>query len=249
MARPKSSDNEARRKLIDAAERLFSESGFDGVSIREIADAAGVNVALIAYYFGGKAALFTEAFRRSAVPINEDRLAMLRDIRQRGGRPQLRELVLAWLEPVFRYDSNRKQRHLFIRLSTLLTDRKSELFEKLEAEIHHTVNEQFIDALSECLPHLSRDTLLWRLYFVIAATAIATRGSIPGVRARKSAGGATAPGIYRNLQPLVDFAEAGLSAPESVSHPAKAAPQRKRTGTRSSSPRRSPASGRLPAQS
>jgi AcrR family transcriptional regulator len=214
MARPKSPDSPARRKLIDAAEKLFSESGFDGVSIREIADAAGVNVALIGYYFGGKGGLFTEAFRRSAVPINEDRLAMLAEIRRRRGRPKLQDLVEAWLLPVFRYDSARTQRHLYIRLSTLLTDRRTALFDQLEAEIHHTVNEQFIDALKECLPQLSRDTIRWRLYFVIAATAVATRGEIPGIRQSRRAGGRKASGIYRNLQPLIDFAEAGFRAPE-----------------------------------
>jgi hypothetical protein len=132
--------------------------------------------------------------------------------------------VEAWLLPVFRYDSARTQRHLYIRLSTLLTDRRTALFDQLEAEIHHTVNEQFIDALKECLPQLSRDTLRWRLYFVIAATAVATRGEIPGIQQTRRAGGKQAGGIYRNLQPLIAFAEAGFRAPETA---AEAPPPKK----------------------
>ena len=215
MARPKataSARGETRLKLIDAAEALFSESGFDGVSIREIAEAAGVNIALIGYYFGGKEGLFTEAFLRSAEPINAGRLELLKQIPLHDGRPELRDLIRAWLLPVFRYDAEQTHRHLFIRLSTILADRSTELFEKLESEIHHSVNGLFLDALQKCLPHISRDTLRWRLYFTIAATTVATKPDIPGMPGTGPKKGQK--GIYRNLQPLIDYAEAGFRAPE-----------------------------------
>jgi TetR/AcrR family transcriptional regulator len=52
-------DPEATRKaLLAAARHLFSERGFDGVSIDEVAEEAGVNKALISYHFGGKRALY-----------------------------------------------------------------------------------------------------------------------------------------------------------------------------------------------
>ena len=41
-------------KILEAAEKLFVEKGFDGTSVRELAKAAGVNVAMISYYFGSK---------------------------------------------------------------------------------------------------------------------------------------------------------------------------------------------------
>jgi AcrR family transcriptional regulator len=220
MARPKASvipRGESREKLIEAAETLFSEAGFDGVSIRAIAEAAGVNIALIGYYFGGKEGLFTEAFRRSAEPINAGRLALLKEIPLRDGRPDLRDLIRAWLVPVFRSDAERTQHHLFIRLSTILADRSTELFEKLESEIHHSVNGLFLDALQKCLPQISRDTLRWRLYFTIAATTVATKPDIPGMPGAGPRNGGE--GIYRNLQPLIDFAEAGFRAPETVEQP------------------------------
>lgn len=51
-------DIDTREKLIFAATPLFAYKGFAAVSIRELAEAAGVNVAAISYHFGGKEALY-----------------------------------------------------------------------------------------------------------------------------------------------------------------------------------------------
>ena len=40
-----------REQILDVSERLFSEKGFEGTSVRLIASEAGVNVAMISYYF------------------------------------------------------------------------------------------------------------------------------------------------------------------------------------------------------
>ncbi|MCW2306804.1 CerR family C-terminal domain-containing protein [Rhodobium gokarnense] len=47
-----------RQKLLDAAIVLFGRKGFDATTTREIAEAAGVNIANIAYHFGGKEGLY-----------------------------------------------------------------------------------------------------------------------------------------------------------------------------------------------
>jgi AcrR family transcriptional regulator len=57
---------EARERLLHAALRLFAERGFDKTSTREIAQAAGVNIAAISYYFGDKAGLYRAVFRAPA---------------------------------------------------------------------------------------------------------------------------------------------------------------------------------------
>ena len=47
------SDNK-KDHILAVAEELFGEKGFDGTSVRDIAQAAGVNLAMISYYFGSK---------------------------------------------------------------------------------------------------------------------------------------------------------------------------------------------------
>jgi AcrR family transcriptional regulator len=51
-------------RLIAAATPLFAAKGFDGVSVKELADAAGVNVSLVSYHFGGKESLYRSCLER-----------------------------------------------------------------------------------------------------------------------------------------------------------------------------------------
>lgn len=58
MARPKVGDPAAKAKILEAAESLFAERGFAGTAIRDIAARAGVNGAMVHYYFGNKEGLY-----------------------------------------------------------------------------------------------------------------------------------------------------------------------------------------------
>jgi AcrR family transcriptional regulator len=49
-------------QIIDTAEGLFASKSFDGTSVRDIAEAAGINVAMISYYFGSKEKLMEAVF-------------------------------------------------------------------------------------------------------------------------------------------------------------------------------------------
>jgi AcrR family transcriptional regulator len=57
-------ENETREKLIAAGETLFAQQGYQRVSVRAIAAAAGVNWSLLGYYFRGKEGLLSEVYRR-----------------------------------------------------------------------------------------------------------------------------------------------------------------------------------------
>jgi AcrR family transcriptional regulator len=66
---------QSRERLLAAAMRLFAEQGYSRASTREIALAAGVNVAAISYYFGDKAGLYKAAFTAMS-PAPADNIAM-----------------------------------------------------------------------------------------------------------------------------------------------------------------------------
>ncbi|NVK72261.1 MAG: TetR/AcrR family transcriptional regulator [Oceanospirillaceae bacterium] len=72
IGRPKQSEKQqncARNNLIAAAKRCFSEHGYDKVSTRKIALSAGVDAAMIRYYFGSKAGLFEATIEETLAPV------------------------------------------------------------------------------------------------------------------------------------------------------------------------------------
>lgn len=51
---------DSREALLTAAKKVFAEKGYDGATVKDLADAAGVNVSMVSYYFNGKENLFGE---------------------------------------------------------------------------------------------------------------------------------------------------------------------------------------------
>lgn len=65
--------HEKKDHIIEVAEKLFSELGYDGASTRHIAQDAGVNMAMLNYYFGGKEGLYLAVFEKR---IGESKLQL-----------------------------------------------------------------------------------------------------------------------------------------------------------------------------
>lgn len=60
-----------RDEILDTAEILFAEHGFEAVSVREISKAADINIAMISYYFGSKEKLYEEVVNRKLISLSQ----------------------------------------------------------------------------------------------------------------------------------------------------------------------------------
>jgi AcrR family transcriptional regulator len=69
--------NEKQLHIMDSAEKLFSEKGFNGTSVRDIAEDADVNLAMISYYFGSKEKLLEAVFDFRGQTLRNQLEAML----------------------------------------------------------------------------------------------------------------------------------------------------------------------------
>jgi AcrR family transcriptional regulator len=69
MGRPRADDPKVKANIMRAAEGLFASQGFAGVGIREITASAGVNGAMIHYYFGNKEGLYRAILKNAAGEI------------------------------------------------------------------------------------------------------------------------------------------------------------------------------------
>jgi len=86
-----------RDRLLDVAEELFAERGFEGTSVRELAGAAGCNIASVNYYFGAKEKLYEEVWRRHMVLLRDTQMASIDKVTaDSGGNPSLEELLRAF---------------------------------------------------------------------------------------------------------------------------------------------------------
>jgi AcrR family transcriptional regulator len=109
-------------RLLDVAESLFAEKGFDGTSIRELAAAADCNVASVNYYFTSKENLYREVWRRQLNKMVETRISSIEKVMvDSGGKPKLEDLLksfsYAFLEPLLDQSSDNNLLRLMIRES------------------------------------------------------------------------------------------------------------------------------------
>lgn len=95
MARAESKSSRTRRRILDAAEVEFAAHGFDGVSMRQIADGSAQALGVVTYHFTSKEALFEEVVVRRAQEINSLRHAALAALDD----PTLEQVIDAFLGP------------------------------------------------------------------------------------------------------------------------------------------------------
>lgn len=108
-----------RERLLDEAEALFAEKGYNAVTIREIIAAADCNVASINYYFGNKQNLYLEVFRTRWIPrarrVHEYFRKLLADQHPSSLTAVVKCLALAFLEGPLSDEERRRHHQLMAR--------------------------------------------------------------------------------------------------------------------------------------
>lgn len=162
--------HEAQDRLLDAAEKLFAEHGFHGVSLRTITAEANVNLAAANYYFRTKEGLFRAVFERRVGPMNAERDRLLDEVLARAGNtpPPVQEVIQAFLEPAIRVSSSAGA-EMFRKLSGRSSVDPSIEVRRIVYELYDPVSGRFVDALKLSCPHLSREDLFWRVSCIYGA--------------------------------------------------------------------------------
>jgi len=197
--------SETRLKILDTAERLFSEQGYAPVSLRHITAAAGVNLAAIHYHFGSKEELLYELVMRKAAPVNEERLATLQRLREAAGANPLalEDLLEAFLLPAIHTAENSPA---FAKLMGRLYGEG--LMQEVARKHFGPAAERFLAEMRRTLPDLAEDELSWRLHFMLGAMAYTLAISPLGLLGRT---GPESPS--RVARRIVAFLSGGFRAP------------------------------------
>jgi AcrR family transcriptional regulator len=179
---PSSSLQEAspdtKTALLDAAERLFAETGIAQSSLRAITSEAGANLASVNYHFGSKEGLVQAVFARRLRPLNRLRLDMLeRCARSSHHAPDLQSLLRAFVEPaVVMMNSDDLGDRNFIKLLGRTLSEPTLEAQALLVEEFREVAERFNAALRQIFPDTPQEDLVWRFHFMVGALAHTVAG-------------------------------------------------------------------------
>jgi AcrR family transcriptional regulator len=205
---------DTKTRILDAAEQLFMEHGFEATSLRSLTSAACVNLAAVNYHFGSKEELFQAVLTRRLDPMNAERIELLEKLeREAGTRPMSVEKILSsMLIPALRLarDERRGGKNFLRLLGRAYADPAPFIRHFLSAQYVEMIN-RYKEAFLKALPHLSRHELTWRLHFVMGALSY----TLAGTDALKLFAQVTQEKDNDELllQRLAPFLVAGLKAP------------------------------------
>jgi AcrR family transcriptional regulator len=165
---------ETQIRILDAAEELFMQHGFEGASMRMLTAKAGVNLAAINYHFGSKDALIEAVFRRRLDVMNAERIAQLDRLEQEAaGAPLMAEAIIrAFIGASLRMiEDARGGGRNFIRLLGRAYTEPAKPIRALIGQMYAPAMERFKAAFVRALPELPKDELVWRMHFMFGTLA------------------------------------------------------------------------------
>lgn len=153
---------ETRERILDAAEGLFARHGLYGVTVRNVADTAAVDTALIHYYFGTKRGLFDGVFERRAADINAARLAAMEAYEAScDGHVTTEGALRAFLQPILERDRQGDTGWRNYSALVALANNSKEWGGEMMSRLFDDVIHRLIDLLRRAMPDARAEDLYW----------------------------------------------------------------------------------------
>ncbi len=208
------SQKDTKKRILDAAERLFASEGFHSTSLRMLTKDAGVNLAAVNYHFGSKEELIKAVIERRLLPLNKLRVKRLQEVRERAQQedrlPGVRETLLAFFEPTFAFRRSGKGAQDFITLVSRSFYEPDDTVRTIFMGLVGKLFQLFYEVLCEAMPGLPKETIYWRLHFTMGAMGQALHMTgvcmliPPGIKPQKDS--------EELLEYFVNFIKSGMEA-------------------------------------
>jgi len=160
-----------RNDLLDAAEQLFAEKGFEKTTIRDITDHLGVRLAAVNYHFDSKYNLLEEMVHRRAGALNKARQERIDQVTINPDKPYetVYALVQALFEPLLEYYlSGDEGWHYYCKYLARIVGADPLEFRTIVNREYNDVAKAFLDRLREALPDHSEYQLHCAYQFLIS---------------------------------------------------------------------------------
>ena len=160
--------------ILDAAEGLFARHGFYGVTTRQVAAEAGVDTALIHYYFGAKRELFDAVFLRRAEVVNRERIDSMDAYEQaHPGTMTAEGVIRAFIDPLVERSLTGGQgwKNYFALVAQVNTTPAwgGETMHRFFDPVVH----QLVDTLKRAMPQAELADLYWCYQFLTGSMMLA----------------------------------------------------------------------------
>jgi len=191
--------------ILDAAEALFAVHGFDGVSMRMVAERAPVGLGLLTHHFPAKDQLFATVLERRAGLINAARLSALDALE----KPDMEALLAAFLSPyVERIAAGDAGWRSYARLHAMMT--QDARWTPMASAIFGPVAEAMISRIQAVEPRLTHD-MATRGYVLLLGSMVSMFADTR-LLDRLTEGRLSSADVAASLGPMVRFAAAGIRA-------------------------------------
>lgn len=206
---PTTPEPQTAERLLDAAEQLFAHKGWAGASIREITQAAGVNVAAAHYHFGSKEALLAAVIERHMAQIMAERIRLL-DEAEATGPADLSSIVRAFVLPILNQAEEPERGRCLLQLvGRTFGDPDGPWRTACSSPVFESTRNRFHAAFSRCLPGLDGTQVHWRIHFLMGSLVHVV---LHGELISRSSGGALDASDLSGVQDeLIAFLVGGLS--------------------------------------
>ena len=208
---------DTKELILNSAEKLFADKGFDGTSLRSITAGAGVNLAAIHYYFGSKEALLQAVLARRLEPINRRRIELLDRLEGDAGEqpPDMRVVLRAFLEPplreIRRLGAAGEQ---FVRLASRAHSEANPQVRAVFLPLFQEVVQRFMAAFRRARPDMGDDELHWKFHFLVGSMAhLLSWGRHEECAAMLGGDTPVVADPDKLLEAMVAFCTAGMAAP------------------------------------
>ncbi len=216
----------SKRKLLDAAEHLFADKGFEAVSVRDITALAKTNVAAVNYHFGSREALLGMVMSRYMVPINEERLARLETVDRKwsGKAAPVEEIIDAFVRPLATQvrKSDLSERLFYKLTGRIFAEQADGMPPQIEEQLRQIID-RFTRSFAKALPLVAPEDLTWRIHFLVGG--MIYQLTHQDILHRLSSGASGTPTMEATLSRFIRFAAAGLREGTEPMEPAPKGPQ------------------------
>lgn len=202
-----------KNKILDAAEQLFADKGFNGTSLREITSQAEVNLAAVNYHFGSKKELIKAVMSRYMNELSPRLESALEAVCQQQAQPSLIQVFSAFVKPLLslnEFQENGTSNFLQL-LGRGYTDSQGFLRWFLTTQYPNVIS-YFVDAVQKAYPELTPEDMFWRLHFTMG-TIVFTMSSSDALMDIAANDFDRKMDIGEVIQQVIPYVAAGVAAP------------------------------------